>query len=234
MDGVPGLAEAVDQSGVTFVMGYTWRSMPIIRSFKKAIDSGQYGTPRELVVVSGSHWPKYRPAYRVVPYFQRRESGGGVIQDGLTHLFNLGEWFVGPITELTADHAYLLLEGITIEDTAHVIARHGALLASYTFNLTQMHGETSITIITDKGSLRIENHKNRWRWMNEPDGKWQDTEFPDIERDAPYVDQVHAFLDAIESKGPIRCTLEEGISTLKVNLAALKADDERNWQTIER
>ncbi len=231
LDGVVQLSDVVAATGVTFVMGYTWRSNPVMRSFKSALDSGRYGTPRQMVYVGGQHWPHYRPAYRVVPYFQRRETGGGVVQDALTHMMNLGEWFLGPITHVTGDHAHLLLEGITMEDTAHVIARHGNVLASYSTNLTQMPAEGAFTIVTDTGTLRIEESQRRWRWMDTPAGQWHDESIPDFNHDVPYIDQAHAFLDAVEGKGPIRCTLDEGISTLKVNLAVLQAADHHRWET---
>lgn len=232
MDGIDELRAAVNSGGVTFVVGYTWRSNPVMQSVKQALDSGDYGTPVQLVLVTGSHWPYFRPAYNVVPYFQKRESGGGVIQDAFTHMVNLGEWLVGPVTSLTADHAHLLLEGITVEDTTHVIARHGSVLANYAVNLTQTYTEVGFNIVTDKGTLRAQAHRSRWRWLDKPDGEWRDTTFAPVERDDPYISQANAFLDAIEGKGPIRCTLEEGIQTLKVNLAALKAADEHSWQTI--
>jgi predicted dehydrogenase len=233
LTGIDELQKAVQQSAVTFVVGYTWRCNALMESFKAALDRGDYGKPLQVTFNCGSHWPHYRPAYNVIPYFQKRESGGGVIQDGLTHMTNLAEWLFGPITKLTADHAHLLLDGITMEDTVHLIARHGDILANYSFNLTQMPAEIGFTIVTDKGTLRIEAHNNRWRWMTSPDGDWQDTTFPDSERDTNYIKQANAFLDAIEGKGAARCSLQEGIQTLKVNLAALEAADNHNWQIIE-
>ena len=232
LEGIGDLRAAVETRGVTFAVGYTWRCNPVMHSFKAALDSGDYGAPLQLVLVTGSHWPFYRPAYNVAPYFQRRASGGGVIQDCCTHMVNLGEWFVGPVTSLTADHAHLLLEGITVEDTTHLIARHGPVLANYAVNLTQMPAETGCTIVTDQGTLRVENHRHRWRWLDAPDGEWRDTTFPEGDRDANFVRQANAFLDAIEGAGPVPCTLEEGLQTLKVNLAALRAADEHTWQTI--
>ncbi len=226
------LADAIKASGIKFVVGYTWRSNPVALAFKAALDSGQFGRPVEMILTSGQFFPHYRPAYRNI-YYAKRESGGGVVQDALTHMLNLGEWLLGPITKLTADHAHLLLEDVTVEDTAHVIARHGPVLASYAYNQTQMVNESTITIVTTKGTLRMEGHERRWRWMDKPDGQWKDEVLPPMERDTAYINQADAFLDAVEGKGPLRCTLEEALQTLKVNLATLKAADEQVWQTIE-
>lgn len=233
LDGVAQLRDAIKAAGITFAVGYTWRSNPVSMAFKKALDSGRYGRPLQFTLTSGQFFPHYRSAYRNI-YYARRESGGGVVQDALTHMLNLGEWLVGPISELTADHAHLLLDGVTVEDTAHVIARHGKVLASYSYNQTQMCNESTVTIVTDKGTLRMEGHERRWRWMDKPDGQWQDEIVPPFERDTSYINQAQAFLDAVEGKEPIRCTLEDALQTLKVNLATLKTGDEHVWQKIAR
>jgi hypothetical protein len=41
------------------------------------------------------------------------------------------------------------------------------------------------------------------------------------------------FLDAIEGRIPIACSLDEGVQTLHVNLAALASLGAGAWQTIE-
>jgi len=40
------------------------------------------------------------------------------------------------------------------------------------------------------------------------------------------------FLDAIEGKGSVSCTLAEGWQTLRVNLAALASARDRTWHTV--
>jgi predicted dehydrogenase len=47
-----------------------------------------------------------------------------------------------------------------------------------------------------------------------------------------FVTQANAFLDAVEGKKPVLCTLDEGLQTLKVNLAALASWDEGRWKDI--
>ena len=70
-------------------------------------------------------------------------------------------------------------------------------------------------------------------WMDEPDSKWH-FETTDLkERDDWFIIQEYAFLDAMEGKGKPLCTLEEGLQTLKANLAALESADKRSgWQTV--
>ena len=68
-------------------------------AMKAALDSGRFGRPVQLVAVCGQHFPTYRPAYREI-YYRDRATGGGAIQDAITHVLNLGEWLIGPVDRL--------------------------------------------------------------------------------------------------------------------------------------
>jgi predicted dehydrogenase len=126
----------------------------------------------------------------------KHETGGGAIQDALTHQINLGEWLVGPVTRLVCDAEHLALPGVQVEDTAHVLARQ------------------------------------RLRWMPAPQADWQERSFGPRERDDPFKDQAAMFLDAIEGRSEVACTLEEGWQTLRVNLAALASVRDGAWQAL--
>ena len=73
----------------------------------------------------------------------------------------------------------------------------------------------------------------RWVRQDKPDGQWHVEQNAPGELDDLYVSQAHNFLDAVESKAKVLCTLEEGLQTLKVNLAGLASAEGHNWQTIE-
>ena len=91
----------------------------------------------------------------------------------------------------------------------------------------------TITVVCDRGTTRFENHRHRWRWMIHPDGPWHDEPHEPFARDALFIAQANAFLDPLEGHGLPLCSLEEGIQTLRVNLAALASLEQRTWQTIE-
>jgi predicted dehydrogenase len=224
MEGISELKALVAKKQAVVSVGYVWRASPILAAMRNAIREGRFGTPVEAVVVTGSHFPTFRPAYRAI-YYNHRNTGGGAIQDALTHMINAVEWLIGPVDRLACDVAHQVLDGVTVEDTAHLLTRHGSVLASYALNQHQAPTEVSITIVCDKGTVRFEPMQHRWRWMTEPNSTWHDETFPAAERDAMYIAQAHAFLDAVEGKCPVACTLEQGAQTLRVNLAALASAD---------
>lgn len=225
--GVSELIDEVEHRRTTVAVAYVMRSNPLLAAMKQAIDSGRFGAPVEIVAVGGQHFPTYRPAYREI-YYTQRATGGGAIQDALTHMVDTGQWLVGPIRRVAADAAHQVLEGVEVEDTVHVLARHGAVLGSYSLNQHQAPNELTMTVVCQRGTVRFESHASRWRWMTEPGGSWTDDHRP-LERDDVFIQQADAFLDALEGRRPPLCSLAEARQTLHANLAILKAWETQAW-----
>jgi predicted dehydrogenase len=232
LDGVAELQQTVRQRNLIAAVAYVYRAHPALAEMATAIKSGRFGTPVQLVVVTGQNFPTYRPAYRQT-YYASRSTGGGAIQDALTHLIDAGQYLVGPITRLAADAAHQVLDGVDVEDTVNVLARHGDVLASYSLNQHQAPNETTITVICDRGTARFEYHANRWRWMEHAMEDWHDEPADTLERDTLFARQANAFLNAIEGNTKPLCTLDEGMAALKANLAILKSAEQACWQQIE-
>lgn len=224
------LVETASQRGVVVAVAYVYRCFPALAKVRQAVLSGRFGRPVELVAVSGQNFPTYRPAYRET-YYTDHATGGGAIQDALTHLLNAGEWLVGPIDRLVADAAHRVLPGVEVEDTVHLIARHGEVLASYSLNQHQALNELTLTVVCERGVVRWESHLNRWRWTIRPDEPWNDEPHEPLPRDAAFIAQAHSFLDALAGQPPL-CSLAEGLQTLRVNLAALASVASGHWQNV--
>jgi len=231
LDGATELLDLVEKNSSVTAVAYTYRSHPALRSMKRAIDEGRFGRPVQVVSVWGQHFPKYRPAYREI-YYTSRATGGGAIQDVLTHAINAGEFLVGPIDRLMADAAHQVLEGVEVEDTVHVIARHGDVLGCYSLNQHQAPNENTITVICERGTARFDLNNACWQSMSEPGSDWRKEFTFSLERDDIFIEQANLFLDAIEGKAKPACTVAEGLQTLRVNLAVLAAVDQQSWQTV--
>ncbi len=231
LDGIDTLRQTVAAKKLTAAVAYVFRCHPHLAAIRQALHSGRFGRAVELTSVSGQHFPTFRPAYRTI-YYVNRATGGGAIQDALTHVVNAGEWLLGPVERLVGDAAHQVLEGVEVEDTVHLLARHGPVLASYSLNQYQAPNEFTLTLVCERGALRWERHENRWRWMAKPGDPWHDETTGPLERDTLFIAQANAFLDAVEGKALVLCTLDEGLQTLRVNLAALASWDEGRWQTV--
>lgn len=228
IEGVEVLADVANQSRLIVGVAYVMRAHPALAAMRAAVISGRFGRPLQLVAVSGQNFPFYRPAY-LKTYYAKRESGGGAVQDALTHMLNAGQWLAGRIDRVSADAAHLAIEGVEVEDTVHIIARQGKVLASYSLNQHQAPNETSITLACEQGTVRFESHTSRWRSVVQPGKPWEDHDEKILDRDVTFIRQAEAFLDAIEGKSTPLCTLEEGTETLRANLAILQSIDTARW-----
>ncbi len=227
------LATAEAQPKIVAV-AYVYRANPLLVHMRDALRSGEYGRPLEFIVYGGQNFPTYRPAYRDT-YYRSHESGGGAIQDALTHLFNVGLWLVGPMEKIVVDADHQVLDGVQVEDTVHALARHqDGVMASYVLNQHQPANETTITVVCERGQLRFENHRQRWRVCTTPDAAWQDFLLPaPLVRDALFIRQADSFLDAIEGKAAPLCDLRDGLQTMRANVAAIASWRAGQWQSID-
>lgn len=226
------LAAAAREASAIVGVAYVYRANPLLSQMREALLSGEYGAPVELIAYGGQNFPTYRPAYRDT-YYSDHATGGGAIQDALTHVFNAAQWLIGDMQKIVVDADHQVLEGVCVEDTVHAMARHeGNTLASYTLNQHQPANEMTITVVCEQGILRMENHRQRWCVVREPDTPWKDFQLPSLERDELFVRQADSFLDAIQGKSLPLCSLDEGISSLKANVAALLSWKQGTWQHI--
>lgn len=230
-EGIAQLIQTVERRQLVTSVAYVYRSHPVLAEMRAEIQDGRFGRPVQVVVSTGQHFPTARPAYREI-YYARRASGGGAIQDALTHLVNAAEWIVGPVTRLSADAAHQVLEGVDVEDTVHLVARHGSVMAAYSLNQYQPADEVTLTVNCTAGSARFELTENRWMWITEPRGSWNVVSQPPMERDQWFIRQAELFLDAVEGKCAVTCTLGDALQTLRVNISALRSAD-AGWVPVD-
>ncbi|PQO30154.1 Gfo/Idh/MocA family protein [Blastopirellula marina] len=225
------LAAAAAESSSVIGVAYVYRANPLLAQMRDAILSGEYGRPVELIAYGGQNFPTYRPAYRDT-YYRDHANGGGAIQDALTHLFNAGQWLIGEMEKIVVDADHMILDGVDVEDTVHALARYsGGIMATYTLNQHQAPNEMSFTVVCQRGTLRWEPTQNRFRIATEPDAGWQEIQIEPLQRDELFARQANSFLDAMEGKSAPLCSLAEGVSTLRANVAALDSWRSGAWRS---
>jgi predicted dehydrogenase len=222
MDDIDRLVAAQAQAQRFTAIAYVLHFVPTLQAARQFIRSGAFGAVKHVAVNSGHHFPHARPAYREI-YYRDHAQGGGAIQDALTHMANAVEWVIGPTSRIHCDAAHQVLDGVTVEDTVNASARNGDILVNYTLNQFQAVRETRLDFHAEKGTVRCEFHAQRWGTIALGETEWTWHEAPQTERDEMYISQAQAFLDGCEGRANPLCTLEEGIQTLRFNLAALKS-----------
>ncbi len=231
LDGLEELQAEIRQRKLVAGVAYVFRAHPTLTAMRAAVRSGRFGEPVQVAAMLGQNFPFYRPTYQQT-YYRSHDTGGGAVQDALTHVVNYTEWIVGPVDRLVADAAHQVLPGVEVEDTVHLITRHGPVLGSFSLNQHQAPNEHSIMIVCQNGTARFEMHNNRWRWQTDPGDLWHNETTTQLERDSLFILQAESFLEALDGIHPPLCPLEDGIQTLRVNLAILRSIKERQWQTL--
>ena len=232
LDDLPSLYQAVAESGRAAAVAYVYRFVPGLAQMRDFLNAGTFGPPLQISVVAGQHFPTFRPAYREI-YYAKHETGGGAIQDALTHLADAVQWLAGPATRLYCEAARQSLDGVQVEDTVCVTARHGDVLVGYTLNQFQSPNELTVQVHCEHGSLRFENHRQRWSVFPRGANGWEHRAAPVNDRDDLFVAQANAFLDAIEGQPTPLCTVAEAERVLKFNLAAIRSAREHTATTID-
>lgn len=233
LEGIDAWQEQADARGVPVMVGYVFRSHPLLIAARDAILSDAIGRPVQVVAVRGGHLPARRPDYAAT-YYARRAEGGGVIHDILSHVFNAAEWIVGPIDRLAVDATHACLPGVEVEDTVHAIARHGPILASYAVNQHQPAAEFSFTVNGTAGSVRVRFHQHCWQVASRPDGGWTTHEIPPLDAAEWFARQARAFFDVLDRGAEPPCSLAAGITTLHAILAATRAAAPGNqWVEVD-
>ena len=222
LDGIEELKSEGARAKKFVGVAYVHHFIPGIQRAREFLSEGTLGKPLQVSVVAGQHFPTYRPAYREI-YYNKHETGGGAIQDALTHLVNAVEWLVGPTNKIFCEAAHQSLEGVAVEDTVCITAKNANVVVSYGMNQFQAPNEATIQIHCEDGSLKIEIHEQRWAIFPRGAEKWDYHPAPVGERDDLFLAQANAFLDSIDGKPNLLCTIDEGIQSLKFNLAALES-----------
>lgn len=230
-DGIEELQAVIAQQNLPAGVAYVMRNHPAMAALKQALDSDRFGRPVQVVYAGGQHFPFYRPAYRDT-YYAKHETGGGAIQDAITHIMNASEWLVGPVSKLVADAEHCVLDGVDVEDTVNVITRHGDIPGSFSLNQHQPPNENQLTVICERGTIRGDFTRHRWLSCVEPGAPWYVEEEFSLERDDMFINQANAFLDVLDGTAEATCTLAEALQTLRVNLATLQSVRAAEWVTL--
>ncbi len=225
LDGADDLAEAIERKGVVFSVAYVMRAMPPMIELKQRIDAGEIGQVMTVVASSGQHFPTYRPAYREI-YYTRHATGGGALQDAVTHVLNFVLWCMGPAASVCCEADHLVLPGVEVEDAASLILRfrNGPAIGTITLNQFQTNNDGRTEFAGTAGTLRVETPD--WRLGVCKDEQWTWSGPRTFERDDFFVAQAQAFLEAVEGRAAPACTLSEAADTLRTTLAALQSAEQ--------
>lgn len=230
------MQKAVKKAGVTAMVNFGARNLPVFLRVRQMIESGRYGKPQWL-------WVKYMlPATKgiFVPpnWFWKKNTGGGHIIENAGHIFDFVNLVMGPASEVSAVVETLKFnkpcEGLKItpdiEDIAIVNVKHksGALstisngciangVYGINFDLTTTECVISLRktreVYVEKNGIVVEKFRTKTHWNPIPFG-------------------LRTFVDYLKGKDVKIATFDQGIEILKLGLTAYKAAVEKKTVKI--
>jgi predicted dehydrogenase len=222
---VDELVKAVEQNDVKVLVGFQFRFHPGLRQVKKLLDEGTIGTP----LSARAHWGEYLPNwhrwedYRL-GYAARPDLGGGVVLT-LSHPLDYLRWLLGEVESISALTSNRGL-GMPVEDLAEITLRFTTgSIASLHLDYDQRPPSHTLEIMGTHGTIRWDNAGGMTRLStvgsDDQAGPWQDFILPEgFDRNWMFLDELRHFRDIIHGKARPLCTLQDGIHTLRLSLAA--------------
>jgi predicted dehydrogenase len=233
LEGLEALTTAAQNNGARILVGFQFRYHPCLRKIAELISNEEVGRP----VSFSSHWGEYLPGWHPwedyrTGYSAREDLGGGVILT-LTHPLDYLNWFFGPAQEIWSFAGKFSDLDLEVVDTAEIGLRFaGDVVGSVHLNYLQRPPRHDLEIVLTKGTIRWNNAGQGLEVYYAEDKAWKMFPLPDgFERDTLFRQQTKHFLEVVEGDADPFCTLTDGITALRMALAAHHSADHKTlWR----
>lgn len=233
------LVEAVNQSGISLLVGHHRRYFPLIRRAREIVQSGELG---QLIGIS-MLWALMKPdSYFAMAW--RSQKGGGPILINIIHEMDNLRFICGDVAEISARARRLVRTG-EVEDTVTINFElvNGALGTALVTDTTPspwsyelVSGENSDYFKTDQDCYRFLGTKGSLAFPNmevwsHPHGREKGWWEPLMRRSesvpysAPFTAQLEHFCNVIRGQEEPVITAADGLMTLATTLAVLKSTE---------
>jgi len=218
LTGALKLHNAVKDTAVPLLLGYTWRWWPPLLKVKTLVDQQAVGQLRHVKFTMAAHLADWHPWERYQDFFMASKTlGGGAILDE-SHWLDLMLWFFGMPEKLFAKVEKVSDLEIDSDDNVDMLVFYDSgMRVSLHLDLYARPHEKSIQFAGENGTLIWQ--PNSIKIGKEMDPNWEIEEF-DYDRNDMFVGVAEEFLNILSGGSVQTCTLEDGVRVLKLIEAA--------------
>ena len=211
--------KAVKDAGVMLQVGFQKRFDPSYRRVRRAIDSGEIGTPHSVHIASRDPAP---------PPIEFLRTSGGLFLDMTIHDFDMSCYLMGHDVDTVYAAAAVRVDPAIGEigdvDTATVVLQYhdGTLLTIENSRLSAFGYDQRVEVFGSKGSIRVDHAYPNATILATRDGVRRDVPyhfFLDRYKDA-YIEEMRAFTDAVLAGASSPLSGEEARMPVVIGLAA--------------
>lgn len=232
MDGIDDLVKALDTGGGKALVAFQFRFHPGLQRIKNLLDDNAIGRPTSV----RAHWGEYLPSWHPWEdyskgYSARRDLGGGVILT-LCHPLDYLSWLLGEVHTIWAFGDHLSDLHLDVEDTAEIGLKFSSrLIGSVHLNYIQRPARHHLEIVGTHGTIRWDNSNDAVEFFRayahkefEAKPAWKVFPTPrSFERNDMFLSLMEHFIGVVNGKQEPRCTIDDGIQSLRLALEALKS-----------
>jgi predicted dehydrogenase len=218
--GVDDLIALAAKTGKKAMVGLCFRYHDGLVKAKHYLDSGRVGRLVSVRAMVGEHFPDVRPDYRNL--FSAKHGGAF----DLIHDIDLAIWYAGqPVAQVYSLSGSFSDIGIEAPDVAEILMGFSdRCLATVHLDFFQRPRRRQIELLCTGGVIIVEFA--RWDRCTvsvyvAACSAWEHEEIS-TDRDDMFRAEDREFLQAVAQDLPIRCTIEEGIKSVEVVLAAVR------------
>jgi UDP-N-acetyl-2-amino-2-deoxyglucuronate dehydrogenase len=239
LDRIDKMIEAHHKSGTRLGGIFNFRYNDAVQVFKKAMDSGRFGTLTYAAV--------HVPWWRSDEYYKSswrgtwKLDGGGALMNQSIHMIDMLQYLMGPVKSLQA-YAATLAHSIEVEDTAAAILlfRNKALGMIYGSTASFPGQFRRIEITGNKGTaVMVENSITTWKFIDESQedkdilkmyGEIEGgggTSDPGAIPFQPHAKNIAAFIHAVENYQPFAIDGPEARKSVEIVTAIYRSANKK-------
>lgn len=224
---VTELARLVHEKRLVCMVGYQLRYHPAYLKVRELLAAEAIGRVTSVDLHFGEWLPgmhpyeDYRDSHTV-----RKDQGGGVILC-LSHEVDLACWLFGKPRSVYAAGGHLSDLEMDVEDTADIILTCGAVGREFPVHIhldfLQKPPRRYAHIVGEKGTIHVNYIANTCEICRLPNEAKETIMFTEFQRNDMFFQEVSTFIRSVKARGEAPISLDDGIATLAICLAARRS-----------
>ncbi len=228
LDGLEELKQTAIKKNILIAPSCTLRFHPAIKEIKQIVQSGRYGRFTNFSYHSGQYLPDWHPWEKVADYYvSQKETGGGreIVPFELTWLVDV----LGYPEKVSGFYGKTMDVGADIDDTYALSLKFKQGFGTLLVDVASRYAVRNLV-------LNMERAQIVWRWdeatvhVYEADNqRWIEYKQKEASAHAGYnkniieemyIEEMGAFINAVQGKGKFPSTLADDIEVLKLLYSA--------------
>ena len=222
VEAAQAIADAVEETGKTFMLGYSLRWNPGYQFMDTAIQSGKIGAP------IGGRVRLHGYQSLLCARTGYRQSERAALLLDYSHEIDALRWFLGEIVDAKAFATTLGNREKIIDPNvvAGILRFAGGQVATLQIDYVQRPDAREIDIFADDGMLHYNTGDGFVRCYTGQEGEFEDVNGTLPHRDDYYRAEIQSFLDAVDGKRPPVVTVQDGLQVMKAVFALVGSYEE--------